>query len=118
MEKKQLVIYEVARTAIAEDGKAEIVTTYHLIEEHARIAEERDILKSKLDIKQGESAKYLVKYAEHIILISHCEYIVTGNQLDQLLKDIKRGKVECDGFKNPATLDFDNTQNERITEIK
>ena len=39
-------------------------------------------------------------------------------QLDQLLKDIKRGKVECDGFKNPATLDFDNTQNKRITEIK
>nr|DAK63807.1 MAG TPA: hypothetical protein [Bacteriophage sp.] len=34
------------------------------------------------------------------------------------MKDIKRGKVECDGFKNPATLDFDNTQNERITEIK
>lgn len=112
-----LTIYEVARTAIAKNGKAETATTYHLIEEHARIAEERDILKSKLDIKQGESAKYLVKYAEHIISIPRREYIITGNQLDQLFKAIKRGKVECDGFKNPATLDFDNTQNERITEI-
>lgn len=35
-----------------------------------------------------------------------------------IAKDIKRGKVECDGFKNPATLDFDNAENERITEIK
>ena len=112
-----LTIYEVTKTVIAKNGKAETATTYHLIEEHARIAEERDILKSKLDIKQGESAKYLVKYAEHIILIPRREYIVSGNQLDQLLKDIKRGKVECDGFKKPATLDFDNAENERITEI-
>ena len=37
--------------------------------------------------------------------------------LRTFLKDIKRGKVECDGFKNPATLDFDNAENERITEI-
>lgn len=118
MEKtKQLTIYEVTRSAIAKNGKAETSTTYHLVEEHAKIAEERDILKSKLDIKQGESAKYLVKYAEHIILIPHREYIITGNQLDRFLKDIKRGKVECGGFKNTATLDFDNVENERITEI-
>ena len=64
------------------------------------------------------AVKYRVKYAEHIILIPRREYIITGNQLDQLLKDIKRGKVECDGFKNTATLDFDNAENERITEIK
>lgn len=118
MEKKQLAIYAVTRTAIAKDGSERTSTTYHIIEEHAKIAEERDILKSKLDIKQGDTAKYLVKYAEHIISIPRREYVVTGNQLDQLLKDIKRGKVECDGFKNPATLDFDNVENERITEIK
>lgn len=112
-----LTIYEVARTAIAKDGSERTSTTYHLIDDHAKIAEERDILKSKLDIKQGESAKYLVKYAEHIILIPHREYIVTGNQLDRFLKDIKRGKVECGGFKNTATLEFDNSANERITEI-
>ena len=112
-----LTIYEIARTAIAEDGKAEIVTTYHLVEEYARIAEECDILKSKLGIKQNKTARYRVKYAEHIISIPRREYIVTGNQLDQLLKDIKRGKVECEGFINPATLDFDNAENERITEI-
>lgn len=118
MEKKQLVIYAVTRTAIAKDGAEQTSTTYHLVEEHAKIAEERDILKSKLDIKHGEAVKYRVKYAEHIILIPRREYIITGNQLDQLLKDIKRGKVECDGFKNTATLDFDNAENERITEIK
>lgn len=117
MEKKQLVIYEVARTAIAKDGAERTSTTYHLIDDHAKIAEERDILKSKLDIKQGDTAKYRVKYAEHTITIPRREYIITGNQLDQLLKDIKRGKVECDGFKNTATLDFDNSANERITEI-
>ena len=113
-----LTIYEVSRTAIIEDSIVGTVTTYHLIEEFAKIAEENDIFKSQLSINQGEPTKYRVKFAEHIILIPHREYIVTGNQLDQLLKDIKRGKVECDGFKNPATLDFDNTQNERITEIK
>jgi hypothetical protein len=118
VEKKQHTIYEITRPAIAKDGSERTSTTYHLIEEHAKIAEERDILKSKLDIKQGESAKYLVKYAEHIILIPRREYIITGNQLDQFLKDIKRGKVECGGFKNTATLDFDNVENERITEIK
>lgn len=112
-----LTIYEVVRTAIAENGKAETATTYHLEEAFAKIAEERDILKSKLDIKQGEAAKYRVKFAAHIITISRREYIITGNQLDQLLKDIKRGKVECEGFKNTATLDFDNSANERITEI-
>ena len=112
-----LTIYEVTRTAIAEDDTAETSTTYHLEEAFAKIAEERDILKSKLDIKQGEVAKYRVKYAEHSISIPRREYIITGNQLDQLLKDIKRGKVECGGFKNPATLDFDNAENERITEI-
>lgn len=112
-----LTIYEVVRTAIAENGKAETATTYHLVEEYAKIAEERDILKSKLDIKHGEAVKYCVKYAEHTITIPRREYIITGNQLDQLLKDIKRGKVECEGFKTPATLDFDNAQNERITEI-
>ena len=112
-----LTIYEVVRTKIAENGKAETATTYHLEEAFAKIAEERDILKSKLDIKQGEPAKYRVRYAEHIISIPRREYIVTGNQLDRLLKDIKRGKVECGGFKNPATLDFDNSANERITEI-
>lgn len=113
-----LTIYEVVRTEIAENGKAETATTYHLEEAFAKIAEERDILKSKLDIKQGEPAKYRVRYAEHTITIPRREYIITGNQLDQLLKDIKRGKVECGGFKNPATLDFDNAENERITEIK
>lgn len=112
-----LAIYEVTRTAIGKDGSEQTSTTYHLVEEHAKIAEERDILKSKLDIKQGDTAKYRVKYAEHTITIPRREYIVTGNQLDQLLKDIKRGKVECDGFKNHATLDFDNVENERITEI-
>lgn len=112
-----LTIYEVSRTAIIEDGKAETATTHLLCEEHAKIAEERDILKSKLDIKQGKTAKYLVKYAEHIISIPRREYIITGNQLDRLLKDIKRGKVECEGFKNSATLDFDNVENERMTEI-
>lgn len=118
MEKaKQLTIYEVTKTAIAEDGKAEIVTKYHLVEEYAKIAEERDILKSQFDIKQGEPTKYRVKYAEHIISIPRREYVVTGNQLDQLLKDIRRGKVECGGFKNTATIDFDNVENERITEI-
>jgi hypothetical protein len=117
MERKQLAIYEVTRTAIAKDGSERTSTTLLLIEEHAKIAEERDILKSKLDIKQGDTAKYRVKYAEHTIAIPRREYIITGNQLDQLLKDIKRGKVECDGFKNPATLDFDNAENERITEI-
>lgn len=117
MEKKQLVIYEVTRTAIAKDGSERTSATCHLIDEHAKIAEERDILKSKLDIKHGEAVKYCVKYAEHVISIPRREYIITGNQLDQLLKDIKRGKVECGGFKNTATLDFDNTQNERITEI-
>lgn len=114
---KQLAIYEVTRTAIAKDGSERTSTMYHLIDEHAKIAEERDILKSKLDIKQGEAAKYRVKYAEHIITIPRREYIVTGNQLEQMLKDIKRGKVECGGFKNTATLDFDNVENERITEI-
>lgn len=118
MERKQLVIYEVARTAIAKDGSERTSTTLLLIEEHAKIAEERDILKSKLNIKQGDTAKYRVKYAEHVISIPRREYVVTGNQLDQLLKDIKRGKVECGGFKNPATLDFDNTQNERTTLIE
>ena len=117
MERKQLVIYEVARTAIAKDGSERTSTTLLLIEEHAKIAEERDILKSKLDIAQGDTAKYRVKYAEHVISIPRREYVVTGNQLDQLVKDIKRGKVECGGFKNPATLDFDNTQNERTTLI-
>lgn len=117
MERKQLAIYAVTRTAITKDGSERTSTTYHLIDEHAKIAEERDILKSKLDIKHGEAVKYRVKYAEHIILIPRREYIITGNQLDQLLKDIKRGKVECDGFKNTATLDFDNAANERITEI-
>ena len=118
MEKtKQLVIYEVTRTS-TKDKSEQSSTTYHLIKEHAKIAEERDILKSKLDIKQDDSAKYRVKYAEHTITIPRREYIVTGNQLDQLLKDIKRGKVECGGFKNPATLDFDNTQNERTTLIE
>lgn len=112
-----LTIYEITRTAIAENGKAEIATTYHLVEEYAKIAEERDILKSKLDIKQGKTAKYLVKYAEHIISIPRREYVVTGNQLDQLIKDIKHKKVECEGFINPATLEFDNSANERITEI-
>lgn len=118
MEKKQLVIYAVTRTAIAKDKSEQSSITYHLIGEHAKIAEERDILKSKLNIKQGDTAKYRVKYAEHTITIPRREYIVTGNQLDQLLKDIKRGKVECGGFKNPATLDFDNTQNERTTLIE
>ncbi len=118
VERKQLAIYAVTRTAITKDGSERTSTTYHLIDEHAKIAEERDILKSKLDIKHGEAVKYRVKYAEHIILIPRREYIITGNQLDQLLKDIKRGKVECDGFKNTATLDFDNAENERITEIK
>lgn len=118
MEKKQLVIYAVTRTAIAKDGAEQTSTTYHLVEEHAKIAEERDILKSKLDIKQGDTAKYRVKYAEHTITIPRREYVATGNQLDRLMRDIMRGKVECGGFKNPATLDFDNTQNERITEIK
>lgn len=113
-----LTIYEVVRTEIAENGKAETATTYHLEEAFAKIAEERDILKSKLDIKQGDTAKYRVKYAEHTISIPRREYVATGNQLDRFLKDIKRGKVECDGFKNPATLDFDNVENERITEIK
>lgn len=118
MEKtKQLTIYEVTRTAIAEDDTVESATTYHLEEAFAKIAEERDILKSKLDIKQGSSAKYSVKYAEHSISIPRRKYVVTGNQLDQLLRDIKRGKVECEGFKNPATLEFDNVENERITEI-
>lgn len=37
--------------------------------------------------------------------------------LRTFLKDIKRGKVECEGFINPATLDFDISANERITEI-
>lgn len=106
-----LTIYEVVRTAIAEDGTTETSTTHHLEEAFAKIAEERDILKSQFDIKQGEAAKYRVKYAEHSISIPRREYIITGNQLDQLLKDIKRGKVECGGFKNPATLDFDNAEN-------
>lgn len=118
MEKKQLVIYAVTRTAIAKDGAEQTSTTYHLVEEHAKIAEERDILKSKLDIKQGDTAKYRVKYAEHTITIPRREYVATGNQLDRLMRDIMRGKVECGGFKNPATLDFDNAENERITEIK
>lgn len=113
-----LTIYAITRTAIAKDSSERTATTYHLIEEHAKIAEERDILKSKLNIKQGDTAKYRVKYAEHTITIPRREYIVTGNQLDQLLKDIKRGKVECGGFKNPATLAFDNTQNERTTLIE
>lgn len=113
-----LTIYEVTRTAIVKDGSEQTSTTYHLIDDHAKIAEERDILKSKLDIKHGEAVKYCVKYAEHTITIPRREYIITGNQLDQLLKDIKRGKVECEGFINPATLDFDNSANERITEIK
>lgn len=112
-----ITIYDVTKTAIAENGKAETATTYHLVEEYARIAEECDILKSKLGIKQGEAARYRVKYAEHIISIPRREYVVTGNQLDQLLKDIKRGKVECEGFKNPATLEFGNAEIERITEI-
>lgn len=118
MEKKQLVIYAVTRTAIAKDGAEQTSTTYHLVEEHAKIAEERDILKSKLDIKQGDTAKYRVKYAEHTITIPRREYVATGYQLDRLMRDIMRGKVECGGFKNPATLDFDNAENERITEIK
>lgn len=118
MEKKQLVIYEVTRTAIAKDGSERTSTTYHLVEEHAKIAEERDILKSKLDIKQGDTAKYRVRYDEHVISIPRREYIITGNQLERLLKDIMRGKIECGGFKNPATLAFDNAENERITEIK
>lgn len=59
-----LTIYEVVRTAIAENGKAETATTYHLVEEYAKIAEECDILKSKLGIKQGEAARYRVKFAE------------------------------------------------------
>lgn len=112
-----LTIYEVSRTAIIEDSIVGTVTTYHLIEEFAKIAEENDILKSQLSINQGEPTKYRVKYAEHIISIPRREYVVTGNQLDQLLKDIRRGKVECEGFKNPATLEFDNSANERITEI-
>lgn len=114
-----ITIYEVSRTAtsMVEDSTAGAVTTYFLREEHAKIAEERDILKSKLDIKQGDTAKYRVRYAEHTISIPRREYIVTWNKPDQLLKDIKRGKVECGGFKNTATLDFDNMQNERITEI-
>ena len=114
-----ITIYEVSWTAtsMVEDSTAGAVTTYLLCEEHAKIAEERDILKSKLDIKQGDTAKYRVRYAEHTISIPRREYIVTWNKPDQLLKDIKRGKVECGGFKNTATLDFDNTQNERITEI-
>lgn len=112
-----LTIYEVSRTAIIEDSIVGTVTTYHLIEEFAKIAEENDILKSQLSINQGEPTKYLVKYAEHIISIPRREYVVTGNQLDQLLKDIRRGKVECGGFKDPATLEFDNSANERITEI-
>lgn len=114
-----ITIYEVSRTAtsMVEDSTAGAVTTYLFCEEHAKIAEERDILKSKLDIKQGDTAKYRVRYAEHTISILRREYIVTGNQLDRLLKEIKRGKVECGGFKNPATLDFDNSANERITEI-
>lgn len=118
MEKsKQLTIYEVSRTAIIEDSIVGTVTTYHLIEEFAKIAEENDILKSQLSINQGEPTKYRVKYAEHIISISRNEHVVTGSQLDQLLKDIRRGKVECGGFITPATLEFDNAQNERITEI-
>lgn len=112
-----LTIYEVSRTAIIEDSIVGTVTTYHLIEEFAKIAEENDILKSQLSINQGEPTKYRVKFAEHIISIPRREYVVTGNQLDQLLKDIKRGKVECEGFINPATLEFDNSANERITEI-
>ena len=118
MEKsKQLTIYEVSRTAIIEDRIVGTVTTYHLIEEFAKIAEENDILKSQLSINQGETTKYCVKYAEHIITIPHRECVSTGNQLEQLLKDIKRGKVECGGFKDPATLAFGNAENERITEI-
>lgn len=112
-----LTIYEVTKTSIAENGKAEIATTYHLVEEYAKIAEECDILKSKLGIRQNKTARYRVRYAEHIITIPRREHIITGNQLDQLLKDIRRGKVECEGFKNPATLEFDNSANERITEI-
>lgn len=118
MEKtKQLTIYEVTRSTIAKNGKAETSTTYHLIDEHAKIAEVRDILKSKLDIKQGDTVKCRVRYAEHVISIPRREYVVTGNQLDQLMRDIMRGKVECGGFKNTATLAFDNVENERITEI-
>lgn len=49
MERKQLAIYAVTRTAIAKDGSERTSTTYHIIEEHAKIAEERDILKSKLN---------------------------------------------------------------------
>ena len=113
-----LTIYAITRTAIAKDGSERTATTYHLIEEHAKIAEERDILKSKLDIAQGDATQCRVRYVEHVISIPRREYVVTGNQLDQLLKDIKRGKVECGGFKNPATLDFDNAENVRITEIK
>lgn len=97
-----------------QSGNRDNVSSYRGTREDCRRAR---YPQSKLDVKQGESAKCLVKYAEHIILIPRREYIVTGNQLDQLLKDIKRGKVECDGFKNPATLDFDNAENERITEI-
>lgn len=113
-----LTIYEVTRSAIAKNGKAETSTTYHLIDEHAKIAEVRDILKSKLDIKQGDATQYRVRYVEHVISIPRREYIITGNQLERLLKDIMRGKIECGGFKNPATLAFDNAENERITEIK
>lgn len=118
VEKKQLTIYEITRTAIAKDGSERTSTTYHLIEEHAKIAEEHAILKSQISIRQGEPTKYRVKYAEHTISIPHRECVSTGNQFEQLLKDIKRGKVECEGFKNTATLDFDNVENERITEIK
>lgn len=118
MEKKQLTIYEVTRITVAKNESEQSSTTYHLVKEHAEITQERDILKSKLDINKGNAIQCRVKYVEHVILIPRHEYIITGNQLDQLLKDIKRGKVECGGFKNPATLDFDNNENEQITQIK
>lgn len=114
---KQLVIYEVSRTARVENCIIGTVATYYLEEAFAKIAEEHAILKSQISIRQGEPTKYRVKYAEHTISIPHRECVSTGNQFEQLMKDIKRGKVECEGFKDPATLAFDNAENERITEI-
>lgn len=76
MEKKQLTIYEITRTAIAKDGLERTSTTYHLIEEHAKIAEERDILKSKLDIKHGEYDEDFDDWIQALIKEEEIELII------------------------------------------
>lgn len=126
-EQKILEIYEAENAEIEEnETQAKIYRKLNTIIDKYREIRKYDVgVKTGIILRRNEKSRNYIPATDRDKnnpawqVRSHLrrEYIITGNQLDQLLKDIKRGKVECEGFINPATLDFDNSANERITEI-